>query len=105
MAYSVHEPNAIGEQGVYDGPVYIGYVGIGFAGCFAVQNPRTVTAVYGAVNLSDIETAIEWLVAEHREIPWFDRPKAQRIDPIEIYTCGRGNDVYPATDALHQKES
>ena len=62
---------------VYDGPDYLGQVTTGlFAsrGKFDVLMSGRVIAT-----LPTREDAAEWLVCEHRDIPWADRPEAQRI--------------------------
>ena len=63
---------------VYDGPICLGRVarGTGLVGknLFDVMRDGRVIAT-----LPTQEDAVEWLVCEHRDIPWVDRPEAQRI--------------------------
>ena len=62
------------DGSVYDGPHCLGKVLSGPPGEFYVLIPARVIAT-----LPTQEDAVEWLVCEHRDIPWVDRPEAQRI--------------------------
>ena len=75
MAYKLTDLGA-----VYDGPVWLGTVHEEEPGCVAVvrnnlETLETFPRIGGFPHLSD---ACEWLVAEHRDIPWADRPLCQR---------------------------
>lgn len=59
---------------VYDGRIYLGRVTTGVCGKFGVLRLGRVIAT-----LPTQVDAAEWLVCEHRDIPWADRPEAQRI--------------------------
>lgn len=69
MAYRTHHDGA-----VHDGPSYLGMVYTGLHGGFDVLLAGRVIAT-----LPTEHDAAEWLVSEHRDIPWADRPEAQRI--------------------------
>ena len=63
---------------VFDGPRYLGAVYTGLHGGFNVRRWRDERVIATLATKAD---AVEWLVCEHRDIPWADRPEAQRIAP------------------------
>lgn len=69
-----------GTTAVYDGPHYIGHTepvdGDEYRTLAVLPSPGAETDSREFPTNLD---AIEWLVAEHREIPWANRPLCQRV--------------------------
>ena len=64
---------------VYDGPVYLGIVEPEDGGKASVYTKQHDPRQKGRrIRFPTVLDAVEFLVAEHRDIPWADRPLCQR---------------------------
>lgn len=72
MTYTVEDRDET-NSAVYDGPVYIGLV-VNTRDSFRASKAGTDDEVV----FTDKGTAVEWLVAEHRDVPWADRSVGAR---------------------------
>ena len=81
MAYTVRHDDTTDSDYVRDGGIYIGSVsprtGDAFRASLATKRPQDCRCL---ADLPTREDAIEWLVCEHRDIPWADRPECQRVE-------------------------
>lgn len=79
MTYKTRFEAKTGSYYVCDGGAYIGCVHPRVGFWRAKLATRDVTACKFLANLPTHTDAIEWLVCEYRDIPWSDRPEAQRV--------------------------
>ena len=80
MTYTVRHDDTTGSDYVRDGGVYIGDVTHETAGYRAARNLNPASEHKTLATFQERDDAIEWLVCEHRDIPWSDRPEAQRVE-------------------------
>lgn len=77
MSYRVKEQRD-GSLSVYDGPHFIGTVVPDDETHTHATKPSTFDGPISHT-FPTVDHAVEWLVAEFRDIPWADRPAEQRV--------------------------